>query len=728
MALKKTRTICTTCHTRCGAIVYSEGEKIIRIEGDPDNPLSRGAFCGSGLSEKEIHNNPEDRVIYPMRRVGERGSGEWERISWDEALDILVSKTKELQEKYGPESIITAQGTGRAWNHWHCRFNTTLGLEGWSLIPTHVCLMPHILPNALTLGVFSPGVGQFTRAKTNVVWGQSPASTLRSNMGTIFNVQKNGGKLLVIDVRFTDFAKNADLYIRPRPGTDGALAMGIMHEIIRMGYYDKEFIDKWTYGFDQMRERLEEWTPEKTSEVTWVPAEQVTEAAVLLGENGPVSFLVSLGPGCMHTNAIQNGRAIACLQGLLGHLDVKGGLPINMAFDVMLDDKITLWDPKKDPGRDSLFTFGGEDKGLYKSFGRSNVPNDVWKAIISGEPRPIKMFVMIANDPLLCYENSKLVHEALTSPNLELIVAKDFYVSPSAQYADIILPSSDWAERDYIDEEYFGNNVFAAQKAVEPPGECWGDWKFFLEWGKRLNPGHWPWKDEREMVLWRHKEFYDMDQTWEEYVEGGYYQTIDPKDRAWKKYEKGMLRPDGSPGFNTATGRVEFWCESLRAFGYDPLPDYIEPFESPYSQPELAKEYPLILTTGHRLYSFFHSAWTNIPAQREVYPHPFAVINPIDAEKNSITNGEWMTIETKRGAVSAKAYISHEIGEGVVALPRPGWRDECKELDLPGYGWNGANPNVLIASESDETEPKYGASPMRSCLCRIKRGSVIIDG
>ena len=720
MTVKKTRTICTTCHTRCGAIVYTEGNEIVKIEGDPDNPLSRGSFCGSGMSEREIHNDTEHRIIYPMKRVGERGSGQWERITWDEALTTMTEKVREIQKEYGPESIIVAQGTGRSWNHWHCRFDSTLGQEGWGLIPTHVCLMPHILPNALTLGVFSPGVGQYNKSNMNVVWGQSPCSTLRSSMKTILGRKKAGGKLLVIDIRYTDFAKNADLYIRPRPGTDGALALGIMNQIIEKGYYDRDWIDKWTYGFEELAERVKEWTPEKTSEITWVPANQIIEAAEMLGTNGPTSFLISLGPGCMHTNAIQNGRAIACLQGLLGHLDVKGGLPINMAFDVMLDDRITLWDPKKNPGREDLFVFGGDRKPLFKFFGRAAEPRAVWEAVITEKPRPVKMLVMVANDPLLCYEDSNLVHEALTSPNIDLIVSKDFYISPSSKYADILLPSSDWAERDTIDEEYFGNNVFAAQRAVDPPGECWDDWKFFLEWGKRLNPEQWPWKDEKEMVLWRHKEFYGFDHTWEEYVEGAYWPTIEPGQRAWKKYEKGMLRPDGQPGFNTATGRIEFWCNTLAAFGYDPLPDYTEPMESPYSQPELAKDYPFILTTGHRLYSFFHSAWTNIPAQRELYPYPFVVINPKDAKKLDISEGEWVTIETLRGAVSAKARVTHEIGAGVIALPRPGWRDPCPELGLPGYSWDGANPNVLIPSEP--SEPAYGATAMRSCLCRIKKG------
>lgn len=717
MTVKVTRTVCTTCHARCGAIVYSEGDKILKIEGDPNMPFSRGMFCGSGFSEREIHEHP-DRIIYPMKRVGPRGSGQWERISWDEAMETIANKTKEIREKYGPEAIITGQGTGRTTNHWHIRLNSTIGTEGWSLVPTHVCLMPHIIPNALTYGIFSPGAGDFANAGTCVLWGTSPTA-LRSLNKTVLGRKAKGGKLIVIDVRFTDVAKNADLYIRPRPGTDGALALGMMHVIIKEGLYNKEFVDKWTYGFDELAERVKDWTPEKTSKVTWVPAEEIVEGARILAQNGPVAFYVSLGVGCMHTNAVQNGRAVACLQGLLGHFDVPGGLPIDIQWGVMLDDRITLWDSSKDPGRPELKILGGEDYPLYKSFGRSNWPSAVWRAVISQKPWPVKMMVFVANDPLLCYEETHTTREALLSKNLEFIVVKDFFFSPTAKLADMVLPSSDWAERDTIDEELFANMVISTERAVDPPGECWDDWKFWLEWGKRLNPELWPWKDEKEMVLWRLKEFYNMDLTWEEYVKGAYFPVGlgENNERVYKKYEKGMLRSDGQPGFNTASGRIEFRCDMLAHFGYDPIPDFIEPAESPYSTPGVAKEYPLILTTGHRLYAFFHSAWTNIPAQRELYPYPFVLINPADAQSLGVTEGEWVHVESLRGRVSAKARVTHEIGKGVVALPRPGWRDDCKELNLPGYGWDGANPNVLIPAEP--ADPSFGASAMKSSLCRI---------
>ncbi len=240
-----------------------------------------------------------------------------------------------------------------------------------------------------------------------------------------------------------------------------------------------------------------------------------------------------------------------------------------------------------------------------------------------------------------------------------------------------MLPTADWAERCTYDEELDGPFILAFDQAVPAPGECKDDWWFWLQWGKRMNPEQWPWADEKEMVLWRLKEFYDFDLTWEEFQEvpvrvvGGADLSAEP---VRKKYEKGMLRPDGQPGFPTVTGKIEFSSPAMEAFGYDPVPDYTEPAESPYSTPELAKEYPLIGSTGHRVYSFFHSAWTNVPAQRFFYPEPFVVVHPDDAAANKISDGEWITISSPRGSIISKALVSREAKKGVVFIPRPAWR------------------------------------------------------
>ena len=719
METKRTRTVCTGCHQRCGAIVYSRDNKIVRIEGDKASPYSHGAFCGSGVTQRFIHEDTK-RVTHPLKRVGERGSGKFEQIGWDEALDMLEENVKRIREEYGPESIIVAQGTSRTTNDWGERLKSTIGTKGWNLAPLHVCLIPNIMPHALTLGAGQMQGADVSHGKTVVLWGINPICMLSDVKGMLKNRDENGAKIICIDPRFSDLAAEADLFLQVRPGSDGALALGIMNIIIQEGLYDADFIENWTYGFAELAEMVKEWTPERTEEVTWVPKEKIIEAARLMGGNKPTTFYPMLGPSCMHSNAIQSGRALACLTGLVGCLDEPGGFVF--APGPMSNSEVTLIPDNWDWNAPEAKLIGAEKYPAHAAFCNSNVPYDTFDAVMTEKPWPIKMMVFVASDPLNCYEDPKHTEAALKSPNLEFLAVKDFYLTPTAQLADLVLPSADWSERDTIDEEMFKGRIISSPRAVDPPGECWDDWKFFLEWGKRLDPEKWPWKDEREMVLWRIKVLHGLDLTWDEYVEKGYIDTPASKQgMEFKKYEKGMLRPDGQPGFMTPTGRVEFYSNVMAHFGYEPLPVYHEPKESPYSQPETAKEFPLVLTTGFRLYSFFHSAWTNVPGQRELYPYPFVLINPKDAEEAGILDGDWTEISSPRGKVKAKAQVTEEVAAGVVALPRPGWRSSCEELDLPGYNWDEVCINDLIPGGGDTTDPKFATAPMRSTLCAIRK-------
>lgn len=719
METKRTRTVCTGCHQRCGAVVYSKGNEIVRIEGDPNNPLSRGAFCGSGITQRFIHGD-KNRITKPLKRIGERGEGKWEEISWDEALDMLAENVKRIREEYGPESIIVSQGTSRTTNDWGQRLKCTIGNKGWSLSPLHVCLIPNIMPHALTLGAGQMQGADVMHAKTIVLWGINPICMLSEVKDVLRNREENGAKVICIDPRFSDLAMQSDLFLQVRPGSDGALALGIMNVIIQEKLYDEEFIREWTVGFDELAEMVSEWTPEKTAEVTWIPAEQIVEAARMMGGEKPTTFYPMLGPSCMHSNAIQTGRALTCLVGVIGCIDVPGGFVFRPGG--MSNPELTLIPPDWNFNSPEAKIIGGEKFPAFAAFGNSNVPYDTFEAVLTQEPWPVKMMVFVANDALNCYEAPQKVAEALRSPNLDFIAVKDFYLTPTAQLADLVLPSADWSERDTVDEEMFRGLLISSPRAVDPPGECWDDWKFYLEWGKRLDPELWPWADEKEMLLWRIKSYHGMELTWDEYVDGEYINTpASLQGMEFKKYEKGMARPDGQPGFMTPTGKIEFFSQTMAAFGYEPLPVYHEPKESPYSQPELAKDYPLILTTGFRLYSFFHSAWTNVPGQRELYPYPFVVINPEDAAAAGILEGDWTEISSPRGAIKAKAQVSYEVAKGVVALPRPGWRGSCEELDLPGYDWQDVCINNLIPGGGDTTDPSFATAPMRSTLCAIRK-------
>ena len=724
--VKVTQTLCKGCANRCGVLVHSDADgNIVRIEGDPDHPFTKGVLCASGLSQRFIHKDKK-RVIYPMRRVGERGSGEWERISWDEAMKTIIDKTKEIKETYGPESIVVGQGTSRTTNDWHTRLNETIGNHGWDLAPLHVCLNPMIVPNALTLGIPQPSGADvlmrnnadFRDSKTIVLWGVGVHSLL-TDLKNIRQAQEQGSRVICIDPRFNELAMFADIHVRPRPGTDGALAMACMNVIIEERLYDADWIDKWTYGFDELAERVKTRTPEWAEEITGVSADTIREIARMKAD-GPTVMVPMLGANCMHTNAIQSGRALTCLQALVGPIDQKGGFLASPNTGSFFNPNVTLWGPEVNMLDPESKVLGAQDYPAFAQLGGSQWPGAVWRAILTEKPWPVKMLVLVASDPLMCYEDPQTVSAALQSPNLELFVVKDFYITPSAQYADIILPTESWSECEIVDEECSAGNITPSSRAVEAPGECKNDHEFYLAWGKGLNPELWPWENSREMLLWKYKDSYGIDMTWDEYVNGGIRSTEwDVRNRTYLKHEKGMLRPDGQPGFNTPTGRVEFYCASMIPFGYDPLPDYTEPAESPVSTPSLAEEYPLIYNSGFRLYSFFHSAWTNVPQQRSLYPYPFAIVHPEDAATRGISDGEWIEIESPRGTIKVKAHVTFEALKGVVSVPRPGWKQECEELGLPGYGWEGACPNVLVPAEP--CDPSYGSAPMRSLLCEIRK-------
>jgi anaerobic selenocysteine-containing dehydrogenase len=710
MTEKIVRTICHDCHCKCGILLHVEGNTIVRVEGDPNHPVSQGMVCCKGLSVQQIHAHP-DRLKYPLRRKGPRGANKWKEISWDDAMDEIETKIRGITKKYGEGAFIIGQGTGRGSNHWHMRANASFGLPGWGLVPTHVCLMPNLLPTMFTYGYFAfIDSADVRNANTIVEWGINPFTAWPGLQGPqLLDAKARGAKLIVIDPRFTDLAAKADIWLQIRPGTDGALALGMMNVLIEEGLYDKEFVDKWTLGFDELAKRVKEFTPAQVSEITWIPEEKIIAASRLMGTNRPTTATTSLGV-CMHSNGMQNGRAIACLFGILGDLDAKGGLLSNRFWDVMLAPEITKMDPAR-----AATLLGDETKPLLTRVGGAPWPDSVWRAITTGKPFPVKGMGFVADDAVMCYENSRDVVAAMSE--LEFIFVKDYFMTDTAKMADLVLPTAHWSERDSSDEELYSDPcpVVIPQKAVEPPGEAWCDWQFWLELGKRFKPEWWPWKNVHEMWQWRLKTFYGIDLSWEEMAKQGYFVTYGGDKRVYQKYAKGLERPDGQPGFRTASGRIELVCKGWGEFGYDPLPDYKSP--SAYENEQLMEAYPFILMTGGRIYPFYHSAWTQIPMQREIEPEPYIEIHPDAAKGLNISDGEWLFIESPNGRIRAKARLTKSIDPRVVHLPRPGWRDACKELGLKGYGNLGANNNVLIGAEP--SDPQFGTPAMRSSRCRL---------
>jgi anaerobic selenocysteine-containing dehydrogenase len=791
MSAKVVRTICFDCHSKCGVLLHVEGNNIVKVEGDPHHPISEGILCVKAFSAQEIHSHP-DRLKYPMKRVGPRGSGQWERISWEEALDTTVEQIKKTRGEHGPQAIVTPQGTGRGSNHFHSRFQSTIGIPGFSLSPTHVCLLPNLAQTHVTYGrmLHPHEAGDYRNAGCIVMWGTNPVFARQYTGLRVLQGKRKGAKLIVIDPEMIDLAARADVWLPVRPGSDGALAMGFSHLVIKNKAYGRDLLSKWTnsvflltpYGdrllrasdvkpdaspedefnfvvwdkkrnttaiwlpgekayeipdvepaleggyevtfadgssghcktaFQAYAEQLEWYTPERVAEITWVPKEKILKAYDLMVSSKPTLVAAYLGACMMTTNALQNGRAITCLQLLLDvPLDEKGGLLFNKFWEFMLSPKITLA-----PEGKSFPRLGDNKYPMYTQvYGQSNHPDSTWDALITAKPWPVQVMVTIASDLLNCYENAQKVYDALLSPHLKLHVVQDYFMTPTAQLADIVLPAAHWSERvGAFDEELYPDPCPAVipQKAVEPPGEARDDWYTYRELGKRLDPEKWPWNSSEEMWLWRLKEFHNVDLTWEEAVKQAYIIRYGGEKRIFKQHEKGLVE------FQTPSMRIELYSEPFESYGYKPLPVYEEPMESPYSEPGKAKEYPLILTTGGRDVMFYHSGLTNIARLREIEPYPYAKINDQDARELGISDGEWVFVESPRGKIEVKAKVIKALRKGVVKLPRQTYKDACKELGLPGYGWDKANPNILIPAEP--ADPGFSCPPMRCTLCRVTK-------
>ena len=707
------RTVCQGSHSECGILVHLKDGQVTRVEGDPGHPWSRGFICVKGRAQPQYLYHP-DRLKYPLRRSGERGNGKWERISWDEALDGIVEKLTEIRERYGPESIATWHGTGPRGSSLPTRLLApALGSPNAISTDNHICYVPSVVAETCTVGqsITMERGPDYLSAKCIFVCGGNPmASHPPRGMEIVEAKQKNNTKLIVVDPRRTDLAGRADLWLQIRPGTDAALILGMIHSIINEGLYDKEFIGKWCFGFDRLKERVKEYPLDRVAEITWIPSDTIREAVRLYATTKPAALHHRVAVE-HNINSIQTERALTILTALTGNIDVKGGNLLQMRMDgyrsdgSIFSDKRFRPDPEAEARRIGSRQFplvSGPE--AIMTFVHSGLVTEV---LLTGRPYPVKAIYCAGANPTVNVMNSKRMWKALE--RLELHVVADFFMTPTAELADYVLPATTWFERDDCCEGM--NCISARQKAIEPLYECWDDMKIAIELVKRIPWAHRriiPWEDVEEFNEWKLK---GTGLTFSEFKEKGYI-VVPPK---YRKYE--------GEGFRTPTGKVELYSTVLEKHGYDPLPGFKEPPESPVSTPELMHDYPLILITGGRHIEYFHSEGRQIPSLRKRVPDPIIEIHPETAAKFNIEKGDWVWLETPRGRgerVKLKARMNPSIDPRVVNADHGWW---FPEKPAPEHGCFDSNVNVVLSFDPP-LEPVVGAVPTRGTLCRIYKEPV----
>jgi len=715
------------CHQGCSLLFYTDKDgKLVKVEGDPRSPVTDGRLCMRCLAMVEAVYHPE-RIIHPLIRVGEKGENKWKQITMDEAYDTVIKWVEEITEKWGAHAIATGAGTGRNAT-WQAN---VLGKGGFKspndsagLLAGNCCYTPRMnAMNAFMGSTFIADCGQlnegrfdhpeYRRPDLMIVWGNNP---LRANADGFFghwviDCMQRGMKLFVVDPQVTWLSAHAEKYIQLRPGTDGALGMALCNVMIQEDLYDHEFVENWCYGFDEFAERVATMPPEKAAEICWCDAEDIYEAARLIGTAGVTTL--QWGVAIDHTKwANGTSHSIMALQALTGNIDVPGGF---VAIDfgwVQADIRDNVAKMFPDLGEDAL---GHDIKwGAFNAIGKAGhcMPEALLDAVEREDPYPLKMlflcstntFVNIAGDARRVYNAYK---------KMEKVVVCDLFMTPTAvAFGDLFIPMAMSCERNGVRGWY--TPLRSIVKCVQT-GEAVGDEQMMLEIGKKMNPDLFYWDDVPEMLEFCVNNMssvpitFTLDELREKVI-------IYPEFK-YNKFRNGTLRFDGQIGFNTISGRCELFCNMYNNIGIDPLPYYKEPPESPVSTPELFEKYPLVCSTGRRSWEFFHSEYRQMKSMREFHPYPMFDINPKDAEKYGIREGDWCLIENPHGEGKWMAHLTPTMLEGVVNVEHGWWFPEQEGAEPNLYGAWQSNAGCLTV-QGDFGPSGYGSS-YKTQLCRI---------
>lgn len=718
------RSMCFFCKPRCILDVYVKDGK---LQGVSKSPIKG---CPRWKRAAEIFYHP-DRLKFPLKRVGDKGDNKWEQITWVQAFDEIAEGLMKIREEFGAEAVAGTAGTSRTYEELRYRFLNLFGSP--NLIGQgHIC---H--GNSAVVGMMMYGwwpywmnIDKLENARCFILDGRNPPPGHQTIWEAFLKRQKQGTKLIVIDPRRSQSAGAADLWLQLRPGTDTALLLSMIQVIIDEDLYDHDFVENWCHGFERLKERAKEYSPDKAADITRVPAEQIRKAARMFATLTPSCIMEGMGVA-HQPNSLQPLLARHIISAIVGNVDVKGGEELmGPAPGFINEAQIEL--PEMLPENQKGKMIGSDRHKLMAREGYDLIQKHVervwgtrcdlmdcnclasaplaYRAMAYGEPYPIKGLITLSSNPMVTIPDTHLVYKALK--NLDLYVVSDFFMTPSALLADYVLPAASWFERPFLFNHHNTTPLLSAGEQALPqtvPGEYdrRDDYTFWRELGIRVGQGeYWPWKSVEAYYDYRLK---GMGMTFKELCR---METWFPLgEREFKKYEK--------TGFGTPTGKVELSPTILESLGYDPLPRHIEPHESQISAPDIAEEYPLTLITGARFMPYFHSEFRQVKSFRKAYPHPKMELNPETARKLNIEKGDWVWIETPRGRIVQKCIYNEHIHPDVVHAQHGWWFPEMPAEEPWLHGVWMSNVNVLTGSNPDHLDEALGTWALRTILCKV---------
>jgi anaerobic selenocysteine-containing dehydrogenase len=664
--------------------VHIQDGRIEKVRGDRKHPLNEGKLCIKGHFAKDIVHS-ESRVTTPLKKL----NGDWRPISWDEALDICAENLQDLKDKYGPQSLAVIIGMpvllgGNTTVSFLRRFCQQFGTPNCFSVES-MCFRCRIIASILTLGKFPSA--DIANAQTILVWGNNPHASNPPAAWRIEKAQKSGSRVITVDPVETQIAKQSDIHLQLRPGTDSALALGMMSVIIDEGLFDQEFVADWTKGFDELQKVVSGYPPRQVETITGVPADKIRDAARLFATNKPSCVHQGTNSLDQHPNGLQNSRALAILYSITGNVDIEGGM---LTTSRVRTGQVRM--PENMQGR----PLGVDRFPLFydvwgKTFGEGQ-GMELLEDLLSEEPS-IRGLIISACNPMLTWPDSAKIEKAFQVPPFKAVMDTKFTLT--AQHCDLFLPAATFLERTELCD-YYGTlhaiPFVTLRRKLFQAGEAMSDVQFWFELGKRMGfEDLFPWGNAEEALD-------------EALAPSGLTVGDLSASQGGMPFGEKRIGYFRKKGFPTPSKKVELYSETLGKQGLDPIPVHRESPQSPVSNEAMAQSYPLVLITGSRTVEYLHSEYRDIPKLRKRQPEAEVQIHPDTAQSLDIADGESVVLENPQGAIIIKACVTEDILPGVVSVP---------------HGWE--EPNINMLTQYSPVDPATGYPLLKAMLCRIRK-------
>ena len=658
--------LCGICPAGCWVEVGLKDGRLADIRADTNHTL--GMICRRGQHAPEIVYS-EHRLKYPLKRVGPKGSYDFERISWDEAYRVIVANLNRIKEESGAEAVAIYTGRGAQ----ELSLCDMFQPKGVTVSSASNVLFPFGSPNTMGVGalcyvslhMIAPLV-TMGRMQTNmfndienaemvVVWGTNPATDSPPiDMLRLEGAAKRGADIVVIDPRRTEAAIRTNAQWLPiQPGTDGALALSMIEVLIEDDLYSQDFADNWCHGFEELANYVQHFRPEAVEAITGIPAEMIRDLAHRICNASGASLLMYTGLEYSNTG-VQSARAVLTLFALADQLDVPGGIGL-----AMLGSEFSINRAPNQENPDLERAVGYSRFPIYSHYRGESHAIGLVDSVLKGEPYSIRGLIIQGASLLTSWPQTSIWRDTLS--RLDFITCIDRQLTADAAYADIVLPATTMFENNsYM---VYGPIFRLREKVIEPVGEARNDYLIMAELARHLGYGHlFPQTEEEMLRLALEGSGYSL----EDVKKAGGWVRLPTPMIEYKKWQKGGLRKDGKPGFETPTGKFEIWSTIFEDYGYEPLPKYIEPAEGPLGSPKLAQKYPLVFNSGARPQTDFRSQHHGIKGLVKDNPEPMVEINAEDAAERGIRSGDMVEVRTARGKVPFRARVTNSIVRGAV--------------------------------------------------------------